>query len=140
MNSGPGCAGGAEIYDLRLFASRIPPGHPKLARAIKRWLNAHSVSTDVEMARAFVRDSLRFHQTGRVSLNNTKTALVQMGIIYYARALERHSQHRETVKLGERMTAAQGQMHEHIVGLRDEALDQVGTRLPAGHGRSLTVC
>lgn len=123
---------GPELYDLRLFATRLPDGHGKVKRALNKWLNAHSVSTDLLLARDFIDSALRHHLAGEANLNHAKTALLQTSIIYYARALERHSDHRETLRLGELMTDEQKTMHARLVNLRDEALAHFG---PAGVGK-----
>jgi len=121
------------FIDLRKFAKLLPPEHAGLGKLIRRWVDAHSVSADVRMAKDYLIDALRWHNTGRGSLKNASTALLHSAVMLYARATDRTSDHRGHVAIGDKYTTAQSEIHLHLLNIRNESLAHFG---PAGIPKS----
>lgn len=120
------------VYDLRRFASALPDPHRDLGKKIRRWIDAHSIATDLSLAHDCVLSALRLESTSRVSVDLAVMALMQSAVMAYSRALERHSEHRGTVSIKGRFSPEQIDLHARLCDLRDEALAHFG---PAGTGQ-----
>lgn len=121
------------VIDLRKFARLLPPEHAKLAKLVRKWVDAHSVSADIRMARDYLADALRWHYTRRDSLKHASTALLHSAVMLYARATERGSDHRSHVPIADKCTADQMELHNRLLDIRNESLAHFG---PAGGEKS----
>jgi hypothetical protein len=122
------------VYDLRALRGVLPDDSSKLRKSIDRWIAAHSVHSDLSIAHAQVTEALYLHRLNRTSSRYAPIGLLHSALSTYARSLERHSNHRPAIKLGEIMSASQIQFHKQLIEIRDEGIAHFG---PAGPDRPL---
>lgn len=122
------------VYDLRALRGALPDNASKLRKSIDRWIAAHSVRSDLSIAHAQVTEALYLHKLNRTSSRYAPIGLLHSALSTYARSLERHSNHRPAIKLGEMMSASQIQFHQQLIEIRDEGIAHFG---PAGPDRPL---
>lgn len=103
--------------------------HRKLAKAIRQWKDAHSVSADLRIAEDLLDRAMRMHLAKEDNVDLLLLSILHSTVMCYARALERKSRHRATLPITGQMTPAQRQFHDHLVDLRDESIGHHG---PAG--------
>lgn len=106
------------LHDLRKFAMSLLEQHRDLAKKIRRWIDAHSIASDLSLALDSVRAALRFESTRRDSVDLAVMALKQSATMAYARALERHSEHRGTVSIKNLFSPEQLESHARLCHLR----------------------
>ncbi len=122
------------VYDLRALRRLLPDDAAKLRKSIDRWVAAHSVHSDLSIAHAQVTEALYLHKLNRTSSRYAPNGLLHSSISAYARSLERHSDHRPAIRLGEMMNASQAEFHKELIQIRDEGVAHFG---PAGPDRPL---
>ncbi len=117
------------FYDLNLVEAHLPSQHRDFAKCIRRWRDAHSISSDLSIAADLLEQALRLSlaQGGKADL--TLMALMHAAVMGYSRALERKSNHRGKIAILGRLTPEQIAMHKKLVHLRDESIGHHG---PAG--------
>lgn len=121
------------VFDLNKLQTVLPDVHRKLAKAIRQWRDAHSVSADLKVAEDMLDQAMRLELAKVADTDLMKMAILHAAVMAYARGLERHSDHRSTLKLTGHMTPEQRVMHDRLIHLRDESIGHhgpAGTRAP----------
>lgn len=117
------------FYDLNRVADALPDQHNDFAKSIRRWRDAHSVSSDLSISADLIEQALRLSLAEAGEANLTLMALMHAAVMGYARALERRSDHRGKIAITGKFAPDELAMHKHLVHLRDES---VGHHGPAG--------
>ena len=115
------------IFDVRLLVKGLGTKHRKLQKAARKWIAYHSCSADLAITRDCLDDALRWHSTGRSSLNRAKTALFHSAILSYARMFDPSAtHHRAELPILGKLADDQRAFHDRLIQLRHEALAHYG--------------
>ena len=117
------------LIDLDKLCSVLPREHGKIARAARKWRQAHSFSADLLLAHDDLTEAIRWHSTGRKALSRAKTALLHNAILSYFRPFDNASKHRGQLQIYGKLSPEQLEFHNQIINLRHESLAHYG---PAG--------
>jgi hypothetical protein len=120
--------------DLVSLAGGLGDDYRKLKGLIERLRTAHSIKTDLEIAKDLL-DGLdealeaaeAISENGQRSWeSNAALAMLNSAIILYARATKTRSDHRRQLGFLDRFTEEEKQAHTHLCKLRDDAIAHYG--------------
>jgi len=111
------------LIDIRAFARKLPQPLGKLRKAARQWLDAHSGSCDLRLAKDYVEDAQRLAQQDSPGLDNATAALLQGAVILYARPFDDSAtHHRGTLPLISKLTAESQRLHRQVIELRHKGV------------------